>query len=29
VPLMPPGSQWSTAKINLVKDWINQGAQDN
>ena len=29
VSLMPPGSQWSTAKINLVKDWINQGALDN
>lgn len=29
VSLMPPGSQWSDAKINLVKDWINQGALDN
>ena len=29
VSLMPPGSQWSSAKINLVKDWINQGAQNN
>jgi hypothetical protein len=28
-PLMPPGSQWPDTKINLVKDWINQGAQDN
>jgi len=26
---MPPGAQWSDAKINLVKDWINQGALDN
>ena len=29
VSLMPPGSQWPTDKINLVKDWINQGALDN
>lgn len=29
VSLMPPGSQWSDAKINLVKDWINQGALNN
>jgi hypothetical protein len=29
VPLMPPGSQWSDTKINLVKDWINQGALNN
>ena len=29
VPLMPPGSQWPDTKINLVKDWINQGALDN
>ena len=29
VPLMPPGGQWPDAKINLVKDWINQGALDN
>ncbi len=29
VSLMPPGSQWSDAKINLVKAWINQGALDN
>jgi len=29
VSLMPPGSQWSDAKTNLVKAWINQGALDN
>lgn len=29
VQLMPPGGQWSTNRINLVKDWINQGALDN
>jgi hypothetical protein len=29
VPLMPPGSKWSDSKINLVKDWINQGAKIN
>ena len=29
VSLMPPGSQWPDAKINLVKDWINQGALNN
>jgi hypothetical protein len=29
VSLMPPGSMWSNAKINLVRDWINQGALDN
>lgn len=29
VPLMPPGAQWPDAKINLVKDWINQGAENN
>jgi len=29
VPLMPPGGQWPDSKINLVKDWINQGALDN
>lgn len=28
-PLMPPGSQWPASKINLVKNWINQGALDN
>ena len=29
VSLMPPSGQWPDAKINLVKDWINQGADDN
>lgn len=29
VSLMPPGSQWSSTKTNLVKDWINQGAKNN
>ncbi len=29
VSLMPPGSQWPDSKINLVKDWIDQGALDN
>ena len=29
VSLMPPGAQWPLANINLVRDWINQGAQDN
>lgn len=29
VSLMPPGSKWSTTKINLVKDWIDQGAKNN
>ena len=29
ISLMPPGSQWPDAKINAVKDWINQGALDN
>jgi hypothetical protein len=29
VSLMPPGSMWSNAKINLVRDWINQGALNN
>ncbi|MCK5400884.1 MAG: hypothetical protein KAJ28_04555 [Flavobacteriaceae bacterium] len=29
VSLMPPGSQWPNTKINLVKDWINQGALNN
>ena len=28
VTLMP-GPQWPDAKINLVRDWINQGAEDN
>ena len=26
--LMPPGG-WPQAEINLVRDWINQGAEDN
>ena len=29
VSLMPPGGQWPNTKINLVRDWINQGALDN
>jgi hypothetical protein len=29
VSLMPPGSMWPNSKINLVRDWINQGALDN
>ncbi len=29
VSLMPPGSKWSDSKINLVKDWIDQGAKNN
>lgn len=29
VELMPPGSAWPSSKINLVRDWINQGALDN
>jgi len=29
VSLMPPGSKWSDTKINLVKNWINQGAKNN
>ena len=29
VSLMPPGSKWPDSKINLVKDWINQGAKNN
>jgi hypothetical protein len=29
VSLMPPGSIWPNAKINLVRDWINQGALNN
>jgi hypothetical protein len=29
ISLMPPGSKWSQAKIDLVKNWINQGAKDN
>ena len=29
VSLMPPGTPWPDAKINAVKDWINQGAENN
>ena len=29
ISLMPPGSQWPDAKINAVRDWINQGALNN
>jgi len=29
ISLMPPGSKWSDSKINLVKDWIDQGAKNN
>jgi len=29
VSLMPPGAQWPDSKINLVRDWINQGALPN
>ena len=29
VAIMPPGSQWSQSKIDLVKNWINQGALNN
>lgn len=29
VSLMPPGSMLPNAKINLVKDWIDQGALNN
>lgn len=28
-PLMPPGSKWTDTKINLVKNWIDQGAINN
>jgi len=27
--LMPPGSKWPVSKINLVKNWIDQGALNN
>ena len=27
--LMPPGNPWPSSRINLVRDWINQGALDN
>ncbi len=26
---MPPGSYLTSAQISLIRDWINQGAQDN
>ncbi len=29
VELMPPGSAWPATKINLVREWINQGALNN
>ena len=29
IELMPPGSIWQDSKINLVRDWINQGALNN
>ncbi len=29
VELMPPGAGWPSAKTDLVKDWINQGALNN
>ncbi|NNL80927.1 MAG: hypothetical protein HKO67_10600 [Flavobacteriaceae bacterium] len=29
VSLMPPGVPWPDSKINLVRDWINQGALNN
>ena len=29
ISLMPPGSQWPDSKINLVKNWIDQGAENN
>ncbi len=29
VSLMPPGNPLTTAKINLVKQWINEGALNN
>ena len=29
ISLMPPGSKWPDSKINLVKNWINQGAKNN
>lgn len=29
ISLMPPGGKWSDSRINLVKDWIDQGALDN
>jgi len=29
IELMPPGAMWPDNKINLVRDWINQGALPN
>lgn len=29
IELMPPGAIWPDEKINLVRDWINQGALNN
>ncbi len=29
ISLMPPGAIWPDEKIDLVKDWINQGALNN
>lgn len=29
VELMPPSAQWDNQKINTVKAWIDQGANDN
>jgi len=29
ISLMPPGSAWPQSKITQVKNWINQGAQNN
>jgi hypothetical protein len=29
IELMPPGNIWPDDKINLVRNWINQGALDN
>lgn len=29
ISLMPPGSKWPQSKIDLVKNWIKQGALNN
>lgn len=29
IELMPPGAMWPDEKINLVRNWINQGALNN